>query len=112
MIFLFYLYFIDDIVSQQTEIAFLKQANYVKSQYERFPLPLPSDTRTTLKLNGTLTLEDNIADILGLQIAFKSYMENAADLFQPLPGLEAFTKQQIFFIASAQVSIHIYIISI
>ncbi len=102
----------DSIVTRSTRMSFLKQLDLVKKQYEKFPLTLTpdqSDTKTKLKLNGTLTMDDDVADILGLQIAFKSYMENVGDSFKPLPGLENFTKEQIFFIASAQVHINTFI---
>ncbi len=91
-------------MTDDTKLAFLKEAYLVKKQYERFVLP----ANTSQKLNGTLTINENIADILGLQIAFKAYVDNAGDSFQPLPGLEEFTKEQIFFIASTQVSLYTY----
>ena len=52
-------------------------------------------------LNGQLTLGENIADLSGLQIAFKAYQRLAA--LQPAPLPNDFTGEQRFFIAWSRV---------
>ena len=54
-------------------------------------------------LNGRLTLGENIADLSGLQIAFRAYQRSAA--FQPKPASlsDEYTNEQRFFIAWSRV---------
>lgn len=75
-------------------------------QYETYEVQLPAGYENeTLTVNGTLTSEENVADNIGLQVAFTSFLQNEADkLWEPLEGLEMFSREQIFFIAHAQVS--------
>jgi predicted metalloendopeptidase len=56
-----------------------------------------------LPINGKLTLGENIADAGGLTAAYQSWKrrdDEKADLM--LPGLDHFTKEQIFFLAYGQ----------
>jgi putative endopeptidase len=57
--------------------------------------PLPG-----LHLNGQLTLGENIADLAGLEIAFKAYHLSLGG--KPTPLLDGFTGDQRFYIAYAQ----------
>lgn len=51
-------------------------------------------------INGTFTLDENVADLIGLQIAFKAFQSDDST-----PSLlSGYTNEQLFFIASAQVS--------
>ncbi|HEX4585591.1 MAG TPA: M13 family metallopeptidase [Burkholderiaceae bacterium] len=62
------------------------------SQYE----PIPGH-----KVNGRLTLGENIADLSGLQIAFKAYRRSLGG--KPAPVIDGLTGEQRFFLAWAQV---------
>ena len=56
-----------------------------------------------LKVNGTLTLEENISDFMGVSQAFKAYRSHVA-LKGPeprLPGLKQFSPEQLFFVSFA-----------
>lgn len=65
------------------------------AQYEAYE-PLPGR-----RLNGRLTLGENMADLSGLQIAFKAYRRAAADA--AAHGNDAYSDAQRFFIGWAQV---------
>ena len=57
--------------------------------------PLPG-----LRVNGKLTLSENIADVAGLEAAFDGY--RAANGGKPAPEAQGFTGDQRFFLAFAQ----------
>jgi putative endopeptidase len=61
------------------------------SQYE----PIPGH-----RVNGRLTLGENIADLSGLQIAFKAYRHSLGG--QPSPVIDGLSGEQRFFLAWAQ----------
>lgn len=78
--------------------AFEERAQCFVDQYDKFTVTGPNDK--VLHVNGRLTLGENIADAGGLTAAFhawKKHDEAKADL--RLPGLESFTKEQLFFIS-------------
>ena len=52
------------------------------------------------KLNGQLTLGENIADLSGLQMAFKAYQLSLGG--QPAPKIDGYTGEQRFFLGWAQ----------
>uniref|UniRef100_A0A0N5B1Q2 Peptidase_M13 domain-containing protein n=1 Tax=Strongyloides papillosus TaxID=174720 RepID=A0A0N5B1Q2_STREA len=57
---------------------------------------------TGLNVNGTLTLDENIADNGGLKIAHRAYMKYLQSIGgeEPrVPGLEDFNSEQLFFIS-------------
>ncbi|ESN97655.1 hypothetical protein HELRODRAFT_177709 [Helobdella robusta] len=57
-------------------------------------------------LNGESTLAENIADLVGLQIAYQTYrnsMKKGDSAKEKLPGLQ-FTSDQLFFISFAQLN--------
>ncbi|MEK8032259.1 M13 family metallopeptidase [Ideonella sp. DXS29W] len=64
------------------------------AQYETYE-PLPGK-----KLNGKLTLGENIADLSGLQIAYKAYIRSLKG--QPAPVIEGYTGAQRFFLGWSQ----------
>lgn len=65
------------------------------AQYEKYA-PIPGKT-----LNGKLTLGENIADLSGLQIAYKAYLKSLGG--KPATVLDGFTGPQRFFLGWAQV---------
>lgn len=70
-------------------------------QYHEFTVPGPDDK--PLHVNGALTLGENIADAGGLSAAFKAWKKlEAKKPSQLLPGLQHFTRDQVFFISYAK----------
>ncbi|KAJ5208865.1 hypothetical protein N7449_003244 [Penicillium cf. viridicatum] len=82
----------------KTVEAFEERAQCFVDQYSKFTVTGPEDK--VLHVNGRLTLGENIADAGGLTAsyhAWKKHDEAKPDLH--LPGLDAFTKEQLFFIS-------------
>jgi len=74
---------------------FRKRAKMLADQFDAFE-PLPG-----LRVNGNLTLGENIGDLGGLSIAFKAYKISLAG--KPSPEIDGFTGEQRVFIGWAQV---------
>ncbi|MFN7693799.1 MAG: M13 family metallopeptidase [Burkholderiales bacterium] len=74
--------------------AFKKLGDALVAQYEAYE-PLPGKT-----INGRLTLGENIADLSGLQIAFKAYQKSLGG--KPSPVIDGMTGEQRFFYGWAQ----------
>ena len=74
--------------------AFTRLTSRLVSQYKRYQ-PIPGR-----HVDGQLTLGENIADVSGLQIAFKAYQ--LALNGQPAPVMDGLTGNQRFFISYAQ----------
>ena len=74
--------------------AFDKLGDQLVAQYTQYE-PLPGK-----KLNGRLTLGENIADVSGLQIAFKAYRKSLGG--KPAPVLEGLSGEQRFFYGWSQ----------
>lgn len=77
--------------------AFKEKADCFVEQYHNYSIPTKDGP---LHVNGKLTLGENIADAGGLTAAFQSWKrrdEQNPDLV--LPGLQDFTKEQVFFLA-------------
>jgi predicted metalloendopeptidase len=70
------------------------RANHIVQQYDAFEV-LPG-----LRINGKLTLGENIADIGGLRISFEAF--KLATQGKELKPIDGFTPEQRFFIAFAQ----------
>jgi putative endopeptidase len=66
----------------------------VVAQYAAYE-PIPGK-----QLNGRLTLGENIADLSGLQVAYKAYLRSLAG--KPAPVLDGLTGQQRFFLGWSQ----------
>ncbi|KAL8932508.1 MAG: hypothetical protein Q9216_006807, partial [Gyalolechia sp. 2 TL-2023] len=83
--------------NDQTVDAFNKKAECFVDQYSNFTILDPQGKE--LHVNGRLTLGENIADAGGLSAAFHAW--KAIEEKQPsqlLPGLQQFSKEQLFFI--------------
>ena len=78
------------------DAAFRERASCVASQYSNYA-SLPG-----VKLNGNLTLGENVADNGGLRIAYYALMELLSTK-GPQPAIDGFTPEQRFFIAYGQV---------
>ena len=74
---------------------FDEKTSCVAAQYERYE-PLPG-----LKLNGKLTLGENIADLGGVKLAFAAYRTMRAGATDPIIA-EGFTEDQLFFLGVGQ----------
>lgn len=82
---------------ESTIKAFKKKTDCFVEQYHNYSIPTKDGP---LPINGKLTLGENIADAGGLTAAFQSWRkrdDEEADLL--LPGLQDFTKEQVFFLA-------------
>ena len=56
-----------------------------------------------IKLNGKLTCGENIADLGGVKLAYRSLLKRLKDPSQPpVPVINGFTPQQRFFLAWSQ----------
>ena len=64
-------------------------------QYDRYS-PLPG-----VRVNGSLTLGENIGDLAGLQVAYRAYTISRAG--KPAPVIDGLTGDQRFFMGWAQV---------
>ena len=60
--------------------------------------------KTTMKVNGSVTLGENMADIGVVQLAYRMYRKAAQKLPKDLslPGLSQYSQQQQFWLAIAQ----------
>lgn len=74
--------------------AFKKLGDALVAQYEAYE-PLPGK-----RINGRLTLGENIADLSGLQIAYKAYQKSLGGM--PSPVIDGMTGEQRFFYGWAQ----------
>ncbi len=72
--------------------SFAQRSQRVVDQFDAFE-PLPGE-----HVNGTLTLGENLADLGGVNLAFDALFDgNGAET-----GSDAFTAEQVFFVAYAQ----------
>ena len=78
------------------DTAFRTRASCVATQYSAYPVV------GATKLNGQLTLGENVADNAGVRIAYYALLEVLAKK-GPQPAIDGFTPQQRFFLAWAQV---------
>jgi putative endopeptidase len=75
--------------------AFEQRANMLVEQYSAFE-PLPG-----ARVNGRLTLGENIGDVSGVAIAYRAYKKSLEG--RPAPTISGFTGDQRFFLGFAQV---------
>ncbi|KAF2103346.1 peptidase family M13 [Rhizodiscina lignyota] len=84
--------------TNSTVKAFQKRADCFVEQYGNYTVPGPDDK--PLHVNGRLTLGENIADAGGLSASFQVWqMREKQKPSQDLPGLDFFTKEQLFFVS-------------
>ncbi|KAG0262912.1 hypothetical protein DFQ27_002033 [Actinomortierella ambigua] len=90
-----------------TATRFEEKAKCYVDQYNNFTVVGPE--RKTLHVNGTTTLGENISDNGGLKMAFKAWSTRFASdrkglryNNQLLPGLQKYTREQLFFINFSQ----------
>ncbi|XP_077539948.1 phosphate-regulating neutral endopeptidase PHEX-like [Haemaphysalis longicornis] len=90
-----------------TREKFLEKSECFLQQYERV-----RDQQTGLQLNGRNTLQENIADNVGLRSAYRAYKNTLKEEFNDkdtrLRGLEELSGEKLFFIANAMVGCNLY----
>lgn len=83
--------------SNETRVTFKEKAQCFAEQYSAFNVEGPEKEYT---VNGNLTMSENIADTVGVQAAYLAWQTASKDeSSQALPGLEKFTRDQLFWIA-------------
>ena len=97
-------------LSSEDREKFNKNANCFVEQYNQYEV-LPGK-----RVNGTLTLDENIADNVGLHAALWAYRRLVQDeqLEQPkkLLGLEKLSPEQLFFLSFASVRYAVFLLSL
>eukprot|EP00094_Tigriopus_californicus_P009374 TCALIF_09039-PA protein Name:"Similar to ECE1 Endothelin-converting enzyme 1 (Bos taurus)" AED:0.18 eAED:0.18 QI:17/0/0/0.68/0.73/0.75/16/0/656 len=88
--------------SDETINAFADQVQCYIDQYDNYYL---EELGEDVHVNGKATQGENVADNGGLHEAFRAYQNSVESQGAegPLPGLESFSSEQMFFIAYAQV---------
>jgi putative endopeptidase len=76
---------------------FQSRAQRIVEQYGRFE-PLPG-----VRLNGELTMGENIADLGGVSLAFEALERRLADGRSPRGTIDGFTPEQRFFLSYGQI---------
>ena len=79
----------------KSDAEFAKRAEKLGKQYEQFE-PIPGT-----KINGKLTMGENIGDLGGLEMAYAAYRRHVAQHGEP-PMIDGLTGDQRFFIAYGQ----------
>jgi endothelin-converting enzyme len=105
----------NDWLSTDSAAAFAERAECIREQYSRVPVVLANgrvltdpQSNKALHVNGNKTLSENIADQGGLSIAYEAWKKAEAASARSmvpqlaLPGLEAFSREQLFFITFGQ----------
>ncbi|KAF9168715.1 hypothetical protein DFQ26_002615 [Actinomortierella ambigua] len=102
--------FLRDWWGKDTVTRFNANAQCIIDQYSSFTVRIPS-TNVTHRVNGLRTISENIADLGGVKYAFRTWLSRYnADRSgqrlnnQLLPGMERFTRDQLFFVAYGQLS--------
>ncbi|TLD25650.1 hypothetical protein PspLS_06072 [Pyricularia sp. CBS 133598] len=93
--------YLKDWWSNKTIEEFKKRADCFVKEYSNFTV---EGTNGTIHVKGEQTLGENIADAGGLSAAFSAWQTRTKDAPDPhLPGLEFFTKEQLFYVAFGNV---------
>ncbi|XP_068973518.1 neprilysin-like [Bombus flavifrons] len=79
-----------------------KRAKCFVDQYSNYILHISNDTKEDIKLNGTNTNNEDIADSIGVQIAYSAYKKVEKEKIQSkLPGFENISNDKLFFLSLA-----------
>ncbi len=82
--------------------AFMERANALIAQYNEYvPAQLAGREDGPHKVNGALTVGENIGDLAGVEIALKAYKISLGDTWEGAPELEGLTALQRYFIGYA-----------
>ncbi|XP_014256821.1 neprilysin-2-like isoform X1 [Cimex lectularius] len=92
----------------RTKCKYMKLAQCFVEKYSNY-----TDVQAGMKVDGTSTLGENIADVSGFRYAYKAYKnwigEDGTDFWAP--GLEVYTPSQMFWISAANVMCSTYRLS-
>ncbi|CAJ0567503.1 unnamed protein product, partial [Mesorhabditis spiculigera] len=95
------------LVGKEDKRQFREQVECIEHQYENAIMPLDS-YNGTFSQPGELTHAEAIADNAGLRAAFRAYRNERKLLYKTLepklPGLDAYTPDQLFFVAAAMIN--------
>uniref|UniRef100_A0A914XPP0 Peptidase family M13 n=1 Tax=Plectus sambesii TaxID=2011161 RepID=A0A914XPP0_9BILA len=93
---------LEDWWARETAVKFYEKTECFVKQYESISVP-----EAGIRLNGRMSLGENIADNGGVKTAYMAYnkwLESSGGVEPALPGLQNFTSDQLFFLAYANVS--------
>ncbi|XP_076238923.1 neprilysin-11-like [Calliopsis andreniformis] len=89
-------------ISQELLYKYEKKLTCVVNQYSNYTLNIKGKHGQLIKLDGRLTESENIADLIGIQIAFSAYKKVAEQEPQmKLPKLESMSDEKLFFLMFA-----------
>ena len=80
--------------------AFDARAGCVVQEYSSFKMTFPGGV--TMPINGNLTLGENLADLGGIELAFRALQQHAADRGASPRLVPELSGNQLFFVAFAQ----------
>ncbi|XP_050056333.1 membrane metallo-endopeptidase-like 1 isoform X7 [Aphis gossypii] len=91
--------------TNKSDEEYTKRANCLINRYDGIKVV---NHNSTYVVNGTLTLDENMADIVGLKEAYYAYLRYVEIHGQEprLPGLERYSQEQLFFLAYANQFCH------
>lgn len=92
--------------TNDTAAEYARRTRCFVEQYDNMTLFAPGGNGTGVRVNGTRTLGENIADTSGHLASWAAWQRHraAASSSDPsLPGLEGFTDEQMFFVALGNV---------
>ncbi|XP_017787951.1 PREDICTED: neprilysin-like [Habropoda laboriosa] len=88
--------------SQPASYEYEERAMCFVEQYGNYTLDITDEYGKHVKLDGHLTEDENIADSIGVQIAYSAYKRAAKQKLQTkLPGLEDISHDELFFLSFA-----------
>ncbi|XP_043579568.1 membrane metallo-endopeptidase-like 1 [Bombus pyrosoma] len=88
--------------SHNTSKEYDKRAKCFVDQYSNYILHISNDTKEDIKLNGTYTINDDIADSVGARITYLAYKKVEKEKIQSkLPGFENISNDKLFFLSLA-----------
>ncbi|KAK1760022.1 hypothetical protein QBC47DRAFT_438404 [Echria macrotheca] len=88
--------------TNETRAEYVRRTKCLVRQYDNYTVT--SLEGTQVKVNGSMTLNENFADNMGLIVGYEAWQQRRANSTKPgmLPGLEGiFTEEQLFFVAFA-----------
>ncbi|XP_031846127.2 membrane metallo-endopeptidase-like 1 isoform X1 [Nomia melanderi] len=89
-------------ISQDIIDEYNERASCFVDQFNNYTLDVEDENGEPVQVDGKLTEDENLADAVGVQVAFAAYKKLASQKPQTkLPGLENVTDDQLFFIEFA-----------